>query len=182
MLFNCIRGKLGHNTNPDVQEFKYALRRILLHAALSPSKHGNCLFLDEDRPSPMFFLKWTKNRTPISQKPADDEVDNELFGIPIHIVNSDIKEYTLAYIAGYIVRRMAKTITCTCCFDALISQSKNHEYLSLVALKDNGGLIYASDGVVKILSIAERVFRQFVSDRRAHLQSTLRSLQKNGYI
>ena len=161
LLFNCIRGKLGHNNNPDVREFKYALRRILLHAGLSPSKHGNCLFLEENRSSPLFSLKWTKNRTPISKKP--EESDNEFVNIAIVVQNSEIKEYTLAYIAGYIVRQMVKTLTCASCFDALMSRSKERQFLSLVALKDNGGLVYASEEVVRILSIAERIFRQFVS-------------------
>ena len=62
LIFNCVRGKLGNNNNPDVEEFQYALRRILLHVALSPSQNGNCLFLEEDRSSPIFSLKWTKNR------------------------------------------------------------------------------------------------------------------------
>ena len=63
LIFNCDRGKLGNYNNPDVKEFHFALlRRILMHAALSPSENGNCLFLEEDRSSPIFSLKWTKNR------------------------------------------------------------------------------------------------------------------------
>ena len=34
---------------------------------------------------------------------------------------------------------------------------------SSIALKDNDGLVYPSTEVVKVISIAERVFRQFVS-------------------
>ena len=52
---------------------------------------------------------------------------------------------------------------CPTCCDSLLSKSEKHQYLSLIALKDKGGLVYPSLGVVKILSIAERVFRQFVS-------------------
>ena len=164
LLFNCVRGKLGRNTNPDVQELKHALRRILLHAALVPSKHGNCLSFEEDRPSPLFSLKWSKNRTPINHKAKSENViDNEYIDIEIITQNSEIKEYTLGYIAGFIVRQMLKSLTCDRCVDALLSKSKELQYLSLVALKDNGGLIYASEDVIKIISIAERVFRQFVS-------------------
>ena len=52
---------------------------------------------------------------------------------------------------------------CQTCCDALITKSEKHLYLSLIALKDNGGLVYPSIDVVKIISLAERVFRQFVS-------------------
>ena len=131
LLFNCLRGKLGHNTNPDVQEFRYALRRILLHAAMSPSSHGNCLFLEEDRSSPIFSLKWTKNRSPIGEA---EEIDNELVGIDLNVENSELKEYNLAYIGGYIVRQIIKSLTCETCCDSLFSKSRAHQYLSLLSL------------------------------------------------
>ena len=60
LLFNCVRGKLGFNNNPDVREFQFALSKILLRAAFSPSRHSNCLLLDEDRSSPILSLKWSK--------------------------------------------------------------------------------------------------------------------------
>ena len=43
LLFNCIRGKLGFNNNPDVNQFKYAMRKIVLRVSLMPSKNGNCI-------------------------------------------------------------------------------------------------------------------------------------------
>ena len=166
LLFNCIRGKLGYNNNPDVQEFKYALRRILLHAALSPSRHGNCLFLEEDRSSPIFSMKWTKTRSPVSKKA--EEIDNKFIDIDLTVQNSDLKEYSLAYVAGYIVRQMTNSLVCESCASALITESTKQQYLSLVAMKDRGGLIYASKEVFKILCFAERIFRQFVSGTSAN--------------
>ena len=165
LLFNCIRGKLGFNTNPDAREFQFALKKILLHAALSPSRHGNCLFLEENRSSPIFSLKWTKNRSPLSKKV--DEIDNEFIAISVDFQNSDVKEYSLGYVAGYIVREMMSSLTCETCASALLSKEHHHQYLSLVALKDRGGLIYAAKDVVRILSFAERIFRQIVSGTSA---------------
>ena len=63
----------------------------------------------------------------------------------------------------HIVRQLVPSLMCEECCDALISDSLKHQYLSFIALKDNGGLVYPSIAVTKILSIAERVFRQFVS-------------------
>ena len=117
LLYNCIRGKLGHNNNPDVQEFKYALRRILLHAAVSPLNHGNCLFLEKDRSSPIFSLKWTKNRSPLK---GVNELDNSLVEIELTVRNSELKEHNLTYIGGYIVRNVVKSLMCEKCCHALI--------------------------------------------------------------
>ena len=43
LLNASIRGRTGDNTNPNVQQFKSALKKILLHAALSASKYSNCV-------------------------------------------------------------------------------------------------------------------------------------------
>ena len=45
----------------------------------------------------------------------------------------------------------------------LSSKSNNHRYLSLIALKDQGGLVYPPESVLKVISLCERVFKQFVS-------------------
>ena len=59
------------------------------------------------------------------------------------------------------------SLSCETCASALISKTPNQHYQSLVALKDRGGLVYASAGVVSILSFAERIFRQIVSGTSA---------------
>ena len=59
------------------------------------------------------------------------------------------------------------SLTCETCASALLSKEHHHQYLSLVALKDRGGLIYAAKDVVRILSFAERIFRQIVSGTSA---------------
>ena len=40
---------------------------------------------------------------------------------------------------------------------------KNKEYLSLIALKDNGGLVYPSEDVMRILRVSENAFKAIVS-------------------
>ena len=64
LLFSCIRGKGGFNNNPDVNQFKSAIRKILL-CAITASKHSNCLLLEDDQSPPIFSLKWTKNRSSV---------------------------------------------------------------------------------------------------------------------
>ena len=63
LLNSCIRGKNGFNNNPGIRQFKSALRKILLRASVVASKHSNCMFFEADVSSPIFSLKWTKNRS-----------------------------------------------------------------------------------------------------------------------
>ena len=47
LLFNKICGHCGWNNNPDVLQFKYALRRLLIRNNIEPSKTGNCTSFDD---------------------------------------------------------------------------------------------------------------------------------------
>ena len=42
LLFNKIRQCCGWNNNPNVLQFKYALRQIIIRNSIEPSKTGNC--------------------------------------------------------------------------------------------------------------------------------------------
>ena len=84
------------------------------------------------------------------------------------------KENILAYIGGFIVRRILKSINCKVCADALLEKhNMNVYYLSLTNIKDNGGLVKPSADVVKILRKCEAFFRAYVSgctDRSQNLE------------
>lgn len=45
-LFSKIRSKNGHNNNPDVVQFKSALKSLLVKTDVTPSSNANCLELD----------------------------------------------------------------------------------------------------------------------------------------
>ena len=47
LLFNKIQRQCGWNNNPDVLQFKYALRAILLRNSIKPSKTGNFTPFDD---------------------------------------------------------------------------------------------------------------------------------------
>jgi hypothetical protein len=67
LLNASIRGRTGDNPNPNVLQFKSALKKILLHAAMSASKYSNCVTFDNDDSPPIFALKWTKNRSALTR-------------------------------------------------------------------------------------------------------------------
>ena len=96
----------------------------------------------------------------MDEVPQLDMGDNPLFMMPP--MNSENKENILEYIGGYIVKKLQKIIDCNVCNNAMLSSNKYYFNLSLVTQKDRGGLVYPSTDIVKILSIAERVFKSFV--------------------
>ena len=153
------------NNNPNVPQFKSALKKLLLHASVTASKYGNCLAFDSELVSPIFSLKWSKNRTSLSPLSEEEEQSDEL-PMEIDLLDqfsvSENKENILAYIGGFIVRRLSKSIDCISCCGAMLADDITKRNLSLISLKDNGGLIYPSEDVVAILIVCEKYFHCYV--------------------
>ena len=160
LLFSCIRSKNGFNNNPTVTQFKSALKRILLHAAIVVSSNANCMFFETDTSPAVFSLKWSKSRSAMSEETELEEGD-----IPevIEVDNHSIyKKNMLAYIGGYICRSLGKNLSCDACLDSIHAPENIHKpSFQLLKVKDNGGLICPSDDVLEVLSVAESVFKEF---------------------
>ena len=45
----------------------------------------------------------------------------------------------------------------------MISNDRKKRYFSLIGIKDNGGLVYPSDDIVKIIVVCEKYFLMFVA-------------------
>ena len=176
LLFACIRGKNGFNNNPDIIQLKSSLRKILLRNSIIGSKHANCLTFESSSAGSIFSLKWNKRNAPLSEKNdlTDDEkifvkeLSTKLSSCSI----SYYKEAILGYIAGFVVRKIVGKISCPECANALHFDSskatiQDHHYshftglpyLSLISLKNRGGLILPSKGVFQILVKSEKAFR-----------------------
>ena len=87
------------------------------------SKHSNCTLFEEDVSSPIFSLKWTKDRSSMDEVPQLDMGD-----YPPQMmshVNSEYNENILAYIGGYIARKLQKSIDCNVC-NAMFSSNKSY--------------------------------------------------------
>ncbi|XP_059203739.1 uncharacterized protein LOC131983135 isoform X2 [Centropristis striata] len=76
----------------------------------------------------------------------------------------------LMYIAGFVVRRTLKKLSCNVCRASLVtdaaSASKDSSY-HLLTLKNNGGLVIPSEGTVRVVRAAEWVIRQASAGRRS---------------
>ena len=177
LLFACIRGKNGFNNNPNVQQLKSSLKKILLRNSIIGSKHGNCLTFQEQSAGSIFSLKWTKRRAPlVEQEELSDEdakyIEHLAAGLETYELTTH-KQAILGYIAGYIVRKITKQIQCPTCNAALyfnpeiMRAVKDHYYTAfnspvhfhLINSKNRGGLLFPSLHVIKIVNMCEKVFR-----------------------
>lgn len=63
LLFAKVRSRHGNNNNPNVLQFKYALRQILMRNSIkSNSTSLNCLELDNDPNGEIFDIVWKKKK------------------------------------------------------------------------------------------------------------------------
>ena len=126
------------------------------------SKHANCLMFEDEAISPIFSLKWSKNRAPLVDNFDDDIAEKDLASLP-HI--DEMSPYIgsiIAYIGGYIVDKIEEKLSCSVCFEALLLRDDDIlEYDD--ASKNRGGLTFPSNDVVRILKTCEQVFRCNVS-------------------
>jgi len=65
LLFGRIRQRYGANNNPNVIQFKTALKQILLKNSVTCS-HGNCNTFDDDATSSIFSFKYNKKNQNIN--------------------------------------------------------------------------------------------------------------------
>jgi len=171
LLFSKIRSRHGHNNNPNVLRFKYAWRQILMRNSIkSNSTSLNCLELDNDPSGNIFPIVWRQRKkenllcsmTDISitdnELPDENELPEELV-LPKNV--EVLKENIICYIAGYIVKQLLKMIDCYNCYKSLI-HTQEHNYThsgpfsKFVSFSTNGGLVFASDSVHKILIATEK--------------------------
>ena len=127
------------------------------------SKHYNCLVFEKDV-APILSLKWSKRKSPLIGDNAENDSEPE-FDLVIPDATSLYQDSSIGYIGGFIVRSMLKHLSCKVCASALVQPARNviHANSLLTLVKNNGGLYFPSDDVVKVLRICEFVFRSMVS-------------------
>lgn len=59
-MFGQIRQRLGSNYNPNVVQFKTALKQILLKNCIKCKSSGNCNSYDDEIAGGFFDFKWNK--------------------------------------------------------------------------------------------------------------------------
>lgn len=138
----------GWCNNPTADKFVATYRRFLGHAGLVNSISGNVIPFDGTE-----VEDWNVSSDEAILQPALCEIYPDQ--LSTFAVNS------VAYISGWVVRKLLPKVQCSECRLALVAPvGENHDTdLMLLHLRDNGGLIYPSRGMRRIVRIAESVVR-----------------------
>jgi len=164
IFFGSVRSQGGHNNNPTSMQFRSAYKKLLVQAQIKDSGLGNCISLLD---IPIL------NCSSVSKNPIqaindtnaslynDIELDPETFTVETHgthlHLSSFSKEVSL-YIAGFVSHKLASQIKCDVCTQALFGTKENF-LLSLISLKDKGGLTYPSTDVIEICLVVEKFIK-----------------------
>lgn len=169
ILFSRFRQRFGANNNPNVLQFKVALKQILMKNAIKYKSNGNCCNFDDDVFGALLEFKWSKKKD-ICNIGNVDEIDEEVLNrsILLNSTNSivdDAKSNILYYITGYVVKKVSQHIDCDSCIVSLMSPHfREHNYhlppiySKLTSIKNQGGLIFSSDCSFKIILAVEHFF------------------------
>ena len=120
--------------------------------------------------------------------PATHNRNNNDLPIELHSINDFypnksldlLVENILVYIAGYIVRKALKHITCDVCRSALVSVLPLSGHIKnqvLFQMRNEGGLCVPSEGVIKIIKSSEKNLRLFTEVSKTSVKLTSPTLQ-----
>lgn len=68
----------------------------------------------------------------------------------------------IAYISGFVARRLASNLKCDSCINALVTTDENDPEFMIILGKQKGGLILPSRSVREVCSLADKSFRYFL--------------------
>lgn len=174
IFFSKIRSRHSHNNNPNVFQFKNAIRQLLLRNDIyRHSTNANCVTFDTDCSSSIFPFEWKKKKQSISDKLTDfntnyESEDEYVRGSLPDPLMKKLNEYIMYYLCGYIVKKI--NVNCyTCALSLRKPPNNEHNYTNsetfskFLDFSNNGGLIRPSISVYKIYMETENQIN-FVTD------------------
>jgi len=170
ILFSRSRQKFGSYNNPNILQFKTALKKILMKNAITCKTNGNRNTFDNYVFGDLLEFKWNRKNDNLNNfDEKEDKIDEDIVNI-MTLLNSsnkimiEAKENILYYITGYIVIKVCKIIDCNSCISSLIENRSEHNYSlplrhkQFVLLKNQGGLVVTSNCVYRIIKESEISF------------------------
>ena len=152
-----------------------AYKRILVHNEIMNTLRGNCLSLES---VPILTASSiNRNSTALQNindsvskqrvlddihEPNSDEEDDEYIYIPSKNHLSKCSDKIVAYIAGFVVFKLKKSLHCEVCIEALNVEGANNRH-SLIKLKTKSRLVYPSDDVIDICVSYEKKIREITA-------------------
>ena len=166
-------------------QFKSAFRKLLSRAGACTCMHGgtgNCLAQD------MTELVSAATHTyvpPDISRDDEDQLAVQQYNMiataeSMTAENVTILENVVVYMAGYVATKIAAQVSCTDCYRALFSDKSGKESLTshcLLTVKDRGGLIVPSAGLIKAIKVAEKCIRYQNGTRKLNPAATRLAFQ-----
>lgn len=78
IFFSKIRQRFGHNNNPNVLEFRTAMRQLCLRNLITSSYAANCVALDNLWYDSIFEIRWKKRKSEEMIEDNDEEIPDFL--------------------------------------------------------------------------------------------------------
>ena len=155
-FFSVIRSRLGSNNNPSAFQLLHLMRKIMVgRVNVSFSSGTNC--------EPSFELSIPKLPCPKNMKDDEIALTEAYEDDVINLDNLNLSNYTnniVVYIAGFVVKKLRKSLKCSLCISALVETSDTRpQFSEFLDLKNRGGLVVPSSDVSKICTWTERVVR-----------------------
>lgn len=155
-FFSKIRGRGGLNDNPNVIQFKAALKRLLLKNDIISSVNSNASILDDTQLHSVDQVSdsnkiWMDDSTGI-------DIDEEYLLEELDPVTEDI----VGYITGFVERQLFKRVKCSICLEYLVSDDTLSN--ALINKKMRGLLTIPQRNLVYICRIVEQFFKLYDND------------------
>lgn len=165
MFHSTMRSHSGYNSNPTCVQYANAFKKTLLHCQLSSKRTGNCIPLEEIQilhenpkfPSPPPIEDYI-SCIDSSEDELDGMVSNVLMERCINQNHLDVYVNIIAYISGFVAKRVATVIKCDLCISSLTTDDENDSEFFIIHGKRRGGLFFPSRSVREICSVADKTF------------------------
>ena len=157
LYFSSIRRLGGWNNNPSAYQFAHAYRALLSRTAICGGSTGNVVQQDH---TDLLHLS-AEARKVEHFTSAQLTVDHDYCAIrSLSLFVSNVVEY----ISGWVIRKLSPQIACGDCVNALLATADGTSHTdSLLEIKNHGGLVKPSAGVVTVVKHAEKVLREHVN-------------------
>ena len=173
-LFSVIRGKGGQRDDPNPEQFRLALRQVMVEKILLTSPNSNCQD-DIDH----FLLNLSSGNNVSGKRVQTVDLVTEDPDIePRYMVNivrsCEMNELVqleniIAYVSGYIIKKLQKYLCKECLLPLEESQSTRARHLIFIEQKEfencsHGGLKKPSSKFVEVIGLFEAIFQTYFSD------------------
>ena len=182
LTFSVIRSRGRWNNNPTTGQFRAAYKQLLMKQSVKPSRTGNAVAQDASVLMPSVAV------VDSPQSVVSTDADLKCYGLDTdgssgdHNYTVTVERITLtefssnivAYIAGFVARKLCQKLKCVACKLSLLSSTKIAENCKLIQRKDSGGLVFPSHSVLVVCRTAEQCLRFACGCRNRTRQRNLR--------